>query len=96
MSRENNLPEFLTDIADTLRMLKNTTDEIPALSFSSEMMSIISNTKGEPVEIATEEEMLSIIKSNDLQLIGKIYKYVGPTTDNFINGEIYLVYFQGM
>lgn len=43
---------------------------------------------GTPIEVATVEEMdAQLVEEN----IGKIYKYVGETSDVYTNGELYQV-----
>ena len=40
MANTSNLSEFLTDIADAIRTKKETTEEIPAANFDTEILSI--------------------------------------------------------
>lgn len=42
MSKENNLTDFLTDVANAIREKKGTTDKINPQDFSSEIESIVS------------------------------------------------------
>jgi hypothetical protein len=43
---------------------------------------------GLPIEVVTAEDMDNLLTTYN---IGKIYKYVGPTTETYVTNEIYMV-----
>lgn len=106
---------FLTDIANTIREVKGTSDLINARNFKKEIREVASGIQpsgtlpitdngiyvvtdyhkvdvnvptGTPIEVTTGEEMEALLVEEN---IGKIYKYVGTTTDVYTNGELYIV-----
>lgn len=48
----------------------------------------ITAESGRPIEVDSAEEMDSLLNDSN---IGKVYKYTGPTTESFINNEIYII-----
>lgn len=59
-----------------------------ALSSLGGRVAALEHDLGLPIEVETEEEMQALLVAAN---IGKIYKYVGLSTDNFENGELYAV-----
>ena len=49
------------------------------------------NAIGKPIEVASEEELNLILATATANDIGKIYKYVGATTDSYENGAYYAI-----
>ncbi len=49
------------------------------------------NSLGKPIEISSAEELNLIISTATADDIGKIYKYVGATTDSYENGAYYVI-----
>lgn len=65
MADINNLSQFLTDVADSIRTKKGTTEPIPAENFDTEIESIVTGTVVEKVEveaskIVEEDEVVKI------------------------------------
>lgn len=44
-----------------------------------------------PVEISTETEMNAVLANATGVSIGSVYKYVGPTTETYENGALYII-----
>lgn len=44
-----------------------------------------------PVEISTETEMNAVLTNATGVSIGSVYKYVGPTTETYENGALYII-----
>lgn len=84
MAKTDNLTDFLTDIADTIRAKKGITDKINPQNFSKEIAEIISDN---PVDLSTDEEMLTMLTAENE---GAVYRFTG-VSPSYINGEIYRV-----
>lgn len=44
-----------------------------------------------PHEVLTETEMTAILSNATSASIGAVYKYMGPTTDTYTHGELYII-----
>jgi hypothetical protein len=80
------LDNNLTAVAEAIRLK---TGGISTLSFPNQFIEAINSIKGTTLEnIATEEEMdAALIEDN----IGKIYRYIGATSGNYTNGDLYII-----
>lgn len=43
---------------------------------------------GSPAEVSTEAEMNAVLTADN---VGKVYKYIGTTTDTYENGAYYVI-----
>lgn len=76
--------ETLTAIADAIRNKINSQETItPSL-----MADKILNINGGIQNISTETEMNSLLNSNN---VGKVYKFVGETTNTYVKDDLYIV-----
>ena len=85
MAKNNNLTDFLTDVANAIRTKKGTTGTINPQNFSSEIASISTNAV---TEVATAAAMNALLVEAN---VGKYYKFTGTTDSNYTNGDLYLV-----
>lgn len=84
MAKNNNLTDFLTDIANALRTKKGTTEKINPQDFSSEIASIPTNVESNEGYIylkvnATEDEMKNKIKPY-LHMLPGVFAYCNLAT----------------
>jgi hypothetical protein len=49
---------------------------------------VIGGDNGKPIQVSNEMEMSALLVEKN---IGNIYLYTGETSENFINGQIYVV-----
>ena len=78
----------LIEIANAIREKTGRSDDdlIPVQTMAEEILNI--RTGGGITDIGTEEEMNALLVSEN---IGNIYRFVGETTDMYVNGDIYIV-----
>lgn len=88
MAKNNNLSDFLTDIANSIRTKKGTTGTINAQNFSSEIASIETGSNVSNPYVATNAtEMAQYLAS---KYYGAVVKYTG-TTGTYTQNRLYKV-----
>lgn len=91
MSKQNNLPDFLIDLADGIRTAEGTTDPINPQDFRSRVEALANSggggESGVPIKVAT-------LPTPTAETVGKVYLnttdgeyYVGKQSTDFILGE---------
>ena len=58
------------------------------MAFLDDIDKKIQESLGLPINIATASAMDAVLVSAN---VGKVYKYIGTTTDKYTNGNLYLV-----
>lgn len=78
MAKNDNLTDFLTDVADAIRAKKGTTGKINPQNFSKEIEAFEIGSGGgdNPIIVTSEEEMDALLTEGN---IGKYVKYVDTT-----------------
>lgn len=87
MAKTDNLTDFLTDLADTIRTKKGTTDKINPQNFASEIEGIETGI----TEVSTADEMTALLTNATADSVGNVYKYTGETTDTYENRALYIL-----
>ena len=85
MAKNNNLTDFLTDVANAIREKDGSTGTINPQDFSDKIKAIPS---GGVEEVATASAMDALLVEAN---VGKYYKFTGTTDSNYTNGDLYLV-----
>lgn len=75
----------LTSIGDAIRTKTGGTELIPPENMPDE---ILNNISTDILEIDTPAEMDSLLIADN---IGKTYRYIGETTSDYTNGDLYMV-----
>lgn len=73
MAKNDNLTDFLTDVASAIRAKKGTTDKINPQDFSSEIESIEAGGAGNPIIAKSEAEMTALLTDEN---VGKYVMYI--------------------
>ena len=80
------LDNDLTMIAEAIRLK---TFNQATLAFPAGFISAINSIKGSAMEgIDSAEAMTALLVEEN---VGNMYKYLGDTTDDYVNGDIYIV-----
>ena len=80
--------EDYVSICDTIREKLGITDLIKSNEMVDLIKSIGDSGTAQIQQISSATEMTKLLSSNN---IGSVYKYVGETTEKYINGDIYVV-----
>ena len=83
MSKANNLTDFLTDLANTIRTKKGTSGLIDPQDFSSEIDGIADNA----IIATTDAEMTALLVSAN---VGKIVQFTG-TSSTYTTNAYYVI-----
>ena len=83
MSKTNNLTDFLTDLADTIRTKTGASGTINPQDFSQKITDLTIVT-----EVATSAAMDALLVEAN---VGQYYKFTGTTDTSYTNGDLYLV-----
>lgn len=87
MAKNNNLTDFLTDIANTIRTKKGTTGAINPQNFSSEIESIETGVDN-PLIANNDAEMNTYL--NDTKYLNMYVKFTGQS-ETYVTGETYKI-----
>lgn len=87
MAKNNNLTDFLTDIANTIRTKKGTTLAINPQNFSSEIESIETGVDN-PLIANSDAEMNTYL--NDTKYLNMYVKFTGQS-ETYVTGETYKI-----
>lgn len=63
-------------------------DETGLAEVTTKLKAYADNTLNVPMEISTETAMNNLLVAGN---VGKVYRYVGTTTANYTNGDLYEV-----
>lgn len=74
----------LINIANAIRTKRNSSAKITPNNMANEINSIV----GAIEDVATESVMNNKLISSNL---GRAYRFTGTTTNNYVNGDIYIV-----